>query len=462
MEYVLRQVSVLVKARRDSFKSPKPDAVRVLVFDVLTEVNHRDGYSNLLLPSALAASALDARDKGFATELLYGAIRMQGRHDYILGQVFDRPIAELDTGIVDICRLGVHQLFEMRVATHAAVSATVELARKAIGESKASYVNAILRKVSAQDLSYWLAPAQEITDDISRLSIIHSHPEWIVSAYFDLLKNIERVEAELIANNTPAQPTLVSWPGLSTQEDLIALGGVATPFSPYGAKVDSPPASIELIRHRQAGVQDEGSQLVAHIFSLAAHGSERILDLCAGPGGKAALLSSIARESGRLFIANEVSEARAALVKKVVKGAQVWVGDGRKVAEHGESFDAVLVDAPCTGLGALRRRPEVRWRRTLQGLRELTELQSELAEGALSVLNPGGIFGYATCSPHYAETSAQVKAILKKHPELEQVDVTSYLPENLHGATRDGALSLWASVHNTDSMYLALFRKRMD
>ena len=176
MEYVLRQVSVLAKARRDSFKSPKPDAVRVLVFDVLTEVNHRDGYSNLLLPSALAASALDARDKGFATELLYGAIRMQGRHDYILRQVFDRPIAELDTGIVDICRLGVHQLFEMRVATHAAVSATVELARKAIGESKASYVNAILRKVSAQDLSYWLAPCLLYTSPSPRDGLLSRMP----------------------------------------------------------------------------------------------------------------------------------------------------------------------------------------------------------------------------------------------------------------------------------------------
>ena len=235
-------VSALVKARRDNFKSPKPDAVRVLVFDVLTEVNRRDGYSNLLLPSALAASSLDARDKGFATELLYGTIRMQGRHDYILSQVFDRPIDEVDPGIVDICRLGVHQLFEMRVATHAAVAATVELARKAIGESKASYVNAILRKVSAQELSHWLAPAQEITDDISRLAIIHSHPEWIVSAYFDLLKDLDKVEAELVANNTPAQPTLVSWPGLSTQADLIELGGVATAYSPYGATVDSPPA----------------------------------------------------------------------------------------------------------------------------------------------------------------------------------------------------------------------------
>ena len=459
MEYDWFLVSALVKARRDSFKSPKPDAARLLVFDVLTEVNRRDGYSNLLLPSALAASNLDTRDRGFATELLYGTIRMQGRHDYILAQVFDRPITELDSGIVDICRLGVHQLFEMRVATHAAVSATVELARKAIGESKASYVNAILRKVSAHIADHWMAPAQEIKDDISRLAIVHSHPEWIVSAYFDLLKDVQKVEAELIANNTPAQPTLVSWPGLSTQADLIDLGGIATEFSPYGAKVDLPPASIDLIRHRQAGVQDEGSQLVAHIFSRAAEKSERILDLCAGPGGKAALLSSIARESGHVFVANEVSEARAALVKKVVKGAPVWVGDGRSISVHGEMFDAVLADVPCTGLGALRRRPEVRWRRTLQDLRALTELQLELAEGALSVLSPGGVFGYATCSPHYAETSAQVKAILKKHPELELIDVAPYLPDNLMSATREASLSLWASVHNTDSMFLALFRK---
>ena len=459
MEYVWFPVNALVKARRDSFKSPKPDAARLLVFDVLTEVNRRDGYSNLLLPGALAASNLDTRDRGFATELLYGTIRMQGRHDYILAQVFDRPITELDSGIVDICRLGVHQLFEMRVATHAAVSATVELARKAIGESKASYVNAILRKVSAHDANHWMAPAQEIRDDISRLAVVHSHPEWIVSAYFDLLKDVQKVEAELIANNTPAQPTLVSWPGLSTQADLIALGGVATEFSPYGAKVDLPPASIDLIRHRLAGVQDEGSQLVAHIFSRAAQESERILDLCAGPGGKAALLSSIARESGQMFVANEVSEARAALVKKVVKGAKVWVGDGRSISVHGEMFDAVLADVPCTGLGALRRRPEVRWRRTLQDLRTLTELQLELAEGALSVLSPGGVFGYATCSPHYAETSAQVKAILKKHPKLQLIDVAPYLPDNLVSATREASLSLWSSVHNTDSMFLALFRK---
>ena len=453
-------VNSLVKARRDSFKSPKPDAPRVLVYDILSEVNRRGGYSNLLLPQPLGASNFEQRDKGFATELLYGTLRMQGRHDYILSQVSDRPWSEVDEGIVDICRLGVHQLFEMRVATHAAVSATVELARKVIGESKASFVNAILRKVSAQSLEEWMKPVLAITDPVSRLSIQYSHPEWIVSAYFDLLKDYQRVEEELAANNVPATPTLVSWPGASTQEDLISEGAVATKFSPYGAKFEGAPGSLDLIRHRKAGVQDEGSQLVASTFSLATQSAKTVLDLCAGPGGKAALISHICGVEGRDFVANEVSEARAKLVKNVVGKFPVWVGDGREISSHGQSFDAIIADVPCTGLGALRRRPEVRWRRTVQDLRALTELQLELANAAIATLNSGGIFGYATCSPHFAETFGQVKMILKAHPELEQIDVTPFLPASLEGAVRDKSMALWTSVHDTDSMFLALFKKK--
>jgi 16S rRNA (cytosine967-C5)-methyltransferase len=290
---------------------------------------------------------------------------------------------------------------------------------------------------------------------------VYSHPEWIISAYFDLLKDLELVEAELRANNTPALPTLVAWPGLSSQSDLLALGGEATTYSPYGANVDIPPAAIDLIRHRKAGVQDEGSQLVAHIFSKATTDARRTLDLCAGPGGKAALLASLTKERGDIFVANEVSDARANLVKSVVQGATVWTGDGRTIASRGEMFDAVLADVPCTGLGALRRRPEVRWRRTLQDLRTLTQLQFELAEGAISVLNPGGVFGYATCSPHFAETTAQVNALLRRFPDMELLDVSPYLPQNLHGAVRNKALALWTSVHETDSMYLALLRKKV-
>ncbi len=451
-------VSSLVEPRRNSFKSPKPDASRLLAFDLLTEVNRNEGYSNLLLPQALNASKLDDRDRALVTELLYGTIRMQGKHDWVLSQISDRPWHEVDSGIVDICRLGVHQIHEMRVPDHAAVAATVEVARKRIGESKASFVNALLRSVTRKSIEDWFSPLAAIQDPVERLSITYSHPEWIVSAYFDLLKNWDEVEAALRINNEAATPTLVSWPGYSTQEDLINIGGEPTDFSPFGAHWKGNPGSLDLIKARKIGVQDEGSQLVAQVFSKAAAGN-KWLDLCAGPGGKAALLSAIARERGIDFTANEFSSARAELVKQVVHGDRVLVSDGRMIAQTGEKFDAILIDAPCTGLGALRRRPEVRWRRTLQDLRALTQLQRELIQSAIQALNPRGLLGYATCSPHLAETSIQIADIKKSNLDVEQVSVESFLPQGLENAVRDGAMSLWTHKHGTDAMYLALFQK---
>jgi len=261
----------MVEARRNTFKSPKPDAVRLLVYDILREVNRSDGYSNLLLPQALTASNFEQRDKGFATELLYGTLRMQGRHDYIAAQVSDRPWSEVDPGIVDVVRLGAHQLFEMRVPSHAAVSATVELARKVLGESKASFVNALLRKMSAQSLDQWLASAQSISDPIERLSVIYSHPEWIVSAYFDLLRDFAEVELLLSANNLAATPTIVWWPGRSSAEELMLLGAQPTKYSDFGMKFEGAPSTLEAVRHRRAGVQDEGSQLEPDYRRLAQH-----------------------------------------------------------------------------------------------------------------------------------------------------------------------------------------------
>ena len=403
------------------FTKPRPDAPRLLAFDIISEVNRRGGYSNLLLPQALADS---------------------------------------DPEIIDLARMGAHQVFSMRTPPHAAVSATVDVARKKLGESKGSFINALMRKSTSKELTQWLEPLQSETDVIKRMSIEYSHPEWIISAYFDLLKDENLVRDELISNNTPAKPTLVSWPGASTQEELISLGAKPTGYSRFGAFHDEPPASLEVIRHRRAGVQDEGSQLVAQIFADATSTAERTLDLCAGPGGKAALLSHICDVSGRDFVANEISEPRAALVKKVIGRFPVIVGDARAIAESGQSFDAILADVPCTGLGALRRRPEVRWRRSLKDLAPLLQLQSEIVEGALAVLEPGGFFGFATCSPHYAETTAQVQSILKKHQDLELIDISTFLPAGLEQSTRGGALSLWGHLHNTDSMFLALFQKK--
>ena len=449
----------MVEARRNTFKSPKPDASRLLAFDLISEVNRNNGYSNLLLPQALTASTLEERDRNLVTELVYGTIRMQGKHDWVLSQISDRPWSEVDAGIVDVARMGVHQIHEMRIPDHAAVAATVEVARKRVGESKASFVNALLRSVTRKPVHEWFAPLADIKDPIERMAIQYSHPEWIISAYYDLLKDWDQVESALAMNNVPAMPTLVSWPGYSTQADLIAIGAEPTEFSELGARWKGNPGSLELIRHRLAGVQDEGSQLVATIFASFA-GGRKWLDLCAGPGGKAALLAAIARERSIEFTANEISVPRAELVKRVVHGARVWVGDGRDIASHNEKFDAILIDAPCTGLGALRRRPEVRWRRNLQDLRELTALQRELIESAICVLEPGAVLGYATCSPHLAETTVQVNDILKKHPELELLDATAHLPKGLQDASRGGAMSLWTHKHGTDAMFLAVFAKR--
>jgi 16S rRNA (cytosine967-C5)-methyltransferase len=451
-------VNSLAEARRNTFKSPKPDASRLLAFDLLTEVNRNEGYSNLLLPQALNASKLEERDRALVTELLYGTIRMQGKHDWVLSQISDRPWNEVDPGIVDICRLGVHQIHEMRIPDHAAVAATVEVARKRVGESKASFVNALLRSVTRKSIEEWFAPLLTISDPVERFSIQYSHPEWIVSAYFDLLKDWREVESALAINNEAALPTLVAWPGYSTQQDLIEIGGDPTEFSPFGAHWKGNPGALDLIKERKIGVQDEGSQLVAEVFAKAAAGTQW-LDLCAGPGGKAALLSSIARTRGVTFTANEFSAPRAELVKQVVHGDRVLVSDGREINALGEKFDAILIDAPCTGLGALRRRPEVRWRRTLQDLRALTQLQRELIDSAIEALNPGGVLGYATCSPHLAETSIQIADIKRKHAELNQIDVDPFLPEKLEGANRGGAMSLWTHKHGTDAMYLALFQK---
>ncbi len=448
----------MAEARRNTFKSPKPEPSRLLAFDLLTEVNRNEGYSNLLLPQALNSSKLDERDKSLVTELLYGTIRMQGKHDWVLAHISDRPWTEVDPGIVDICRMGVHQIHEMRIPDHAAVASTVEVARKRLGESKASFVNALLRNVTRKSQEDWFLPLSAISDPVERMSIQYSHPEWIVSAYYDLLKNWDEVEQALAINNEAATPTLVSWPGLSTIDDLKSIGGEPTTFSPYGAHWKGNPGALDLIKARKIGVQDEGSQLVASVFAAASAGNNW-LDMCAGPGGKAALLSNIAREKKIVFTANEVSAVRADLVRQVVNGDRVLVGDGREIGNLEEKFDAILIDAPCTGLGALRRRPEVRWRRNLQDLRELTQLQRELIDSGIKALTVGGILGYATCSPHLAETTIQVSDLKRKHGNMEQIDVSPYLPDNLENSERDHAMALWTHRTGTDAMFLALFKK---
>jgi 16S rRNA (cytosine967-C5)-methyltransferase len=433
-----------------SNKPRRIDNPRLLAFEVLAEIGLQGAYSNLILPKALSESILEANDRAFATELVYGTLRMQGRHDHFISAASDRSLEQIDPKALIVLRLGTHQLKQMRVPSHAAIYESVELAKKVVGKSTASFVNAILRKIDSLDFEQLSKPTQEY----ARLALEYSHPEWIVSSYFDSLKNSSDVINLLQANNNPAKPTLIAWPGLAAQGELLEAGALAIATSSVAATFDGNPGDIAAIRERRAGVQDLGSQLVVEKFYDQFKPNLRWLDLCAGPGGKAAYLSALLKRDGGSLLANEISNERAKLVSQVMHHGEVNISDGRSMPDELGKFDRILLDAPCTGIGALRRRPEVRWRRNLQDLKNLTQLQSELLESASRLLSPGGIIAYVTCSSHQAETKFQIRSFLKQHSNFTRIHIQD------ERADIDGDLQLWPHRDGTDAMFLSLLRSK--
>ena len=444
---------------------PHPDAARRVAFDLLRAVDERDAYANLTLPALLRERGLRGRDAGFATELGYGTLRGQGTYDAVLAACVDRPLDQVDPPVRDVLRLGAHQLLSMRVPPHAAVAATVELARAVLGEGRASFVNAVLRRVGGRELTDWLHEvAPPYADDpLGHLAVVHSHPRWVVSAFRDALAgNLDETAALLAADNRPPEVTLVARPGRATVDELLAAGARPGAWSPYAAVLEGgDPSAVPAVRDGRAGVQDEGSQLVALALAAAPVDGrdERWLDMCAGPGGKAALLGATARQRGVALLAVEVAPHRARLVRQAADAdVTVVVADGRVPAWPDDAFDRVLLDAPCTGLGALRRRPEARWRRQPSDLPGLAGLQRELLWRAVDATRPGGVVSYVTCSPHLAETRAVVADILRRRPDVAREDARPLLPEVPDlGAGPD--VQLWPHRHGTDAMYLALLRR---
>lgn len=432
-----------------SKKLRRIDDPRLLAFEVLVQVELEGAYSNLILPKALTDSALEVKDRAFATELVYGSLRMQGRHDHFIAAASDRAFDQIDPKALIVMRIGTHQLKEMRVPSHAAIYESVELAKKVVGKSTSSFINAILRKIDSLDFEQLPSPNQEF----SRLALEYSHPEWIVSSYFDSLKSEDEVRNLLKANNSAAKPVLIAWPGLASIDELVDAGALPITTSGFAASFDGNPGDIPAIRQRRAGVQDLGSQIVVEKFYQSFLPDLRWLDLCAGPGGKAAYLSALLKRDGGYLLANEISSERAKLVSQVLHHGEVTVNDGRSMPEELRKFDRILLDAPCTGIGALRRRPEVRWRRNLQDLKNLAQLQSELLDSATRLLSSGGVIAYITCSSHQAETKFQVRSFLKRHSSFTRIPVED------ERSDIDGDLQLWPHRDGSDAMFLSLLRK---
>jgi 16S rRNA (cytosine967-C5)-methyltransferase len=456
------------------YRRPQKDPVRILAFEALRAVDERDAYANLVLPPLLRRARekgdFDGRDAALATELVYGTLRRQGTYDAILAVCVDRPLREVDPPVLDVLSLGVHQLLGTRIPAHAAVSATVELARVVLGDGRAKFVNAVLRKVARNDLDRWLeevAPPYD-EDPEDHLAVVHSHPRWIVSALWDSLGGGRAgIEDLLEADNERPEVTLVARPGRATTEELLGEeAAVPGRWSPYAVRLTEggEPGAVNAVREGRAGVQDEGSQLVALALANAPLDGpdEKWLDGCAGPGGKAALLAALAAERGAVLLASEKQPHRAGLVAKALDGNpgpyQVIAADGTRPPWRPGSFDRVLVDVPCTGLGALRRRPEARWRRRPEDLDGFAPLQRGLLRTALESVRAGGVVGYATCSPHLAETHGVLAGVLRKHPEVERLDARAALPAMPRLGDGPG-VQLWPHRHGTDAMFLALLRR---
>ncbi len=462
------------------------DPARLAAYDVLRAVHTSESYANLVLPALLHERRITGRDAAFATELAYGTLRLRGRYDVVIQLAAGRPTHRLDAPLLDALRLGVHQLLGMRVPAHAAVSETVGLVRARVGAGPAQLTNAVLRTVSREDPAAWLDRVASTadptgTDQVARLAAVHSHPAWVVRALREGLvaagRDPEELPALLAADNAPPRVTLVARPGLSTPEELCAGRSGAAPgrWASTAVLTDhGDPHDLAAVREGRAGVQDEGSQLVALALAAAPLDGpdSRWLDLCAGPGGKAALLGALAAARGARLVANEIAPHRVELVRHALAALpagtveEIRTGDGRTVGQDEPGrYDRVLVDAPCTGLGALRRRPEARWRRTPADLPVLTGLQRDLLRSALDAVRVGGVVGYATCSPHLAETDLVVRDVVRAAARagrsVEMVDARAVLAQLAPGiplADRP-QVQLWPHVHGTDAMHLTLLRR---
>ncbi|MHA3684586.1 RsmB/NOP family class I SAM-dependent RNA methyltransferase [Leucobacter sp. HY1910] len=464
---------------------PRVSPARLAAYDVLRDVTEREAFANLALPARIREAGLDHRDAGLVTELVAGTLRWRGRYDRIIELASAREVAQVDPRTLNVLRLGVHQLLGMRTASHAAVNESVELQRLVASPGGAGFVNGVLRAVGRVAPEEWderIAAGASSKDQA--LAAQTSHPAWVLRALRAALKAEGRgdeLPALLEADNIAPLVNLALLPGFGESADLERQHGpegdaviVASGFSPVGYTLagGDPARAIAAAGLPEGAlrVQDQGSQLAALALSRARPiaSGERWLDLCAGPGGKSALLGAEARAAGATVRANEVAPHRAQLVRSSVEAVadtvEVVSFDGRRdEAYGGEEFDRILVDAPCSGLGALRRRPEARWRKQPSDLPELTQLQADLLDAAVAHLKPGGVLAYVTCSPHLAETRAGVDRLLARHEGLRELDARQTVSTLARGdidlAGDELSVQLWPHRHGTDAMFIALFTR---
>lgn len=456
--------------RRDLAVSPvevgrirSPGTAREIALTVILAVEQEGAYVNLALNQAYARYNPPARDRAFITELVYGTVRRRNTLDWALKPYLRRP--SLDAVVLNILRLGAYQLIYLeRVPASAACNESAQMTRRMGFSSAVGLVNAVLRSLSRSLPLVYPDPA---TEAILYLSLYHSHPQWLVTEWSELFGYRETQDL-LAADNRPA-PFAVRTNTLKiTRAQLAArlteAGITATPalWAPEGLYLEKAGTTDNsLFQEGLYFIQDEAAMLVSR--ALAPAKGSLVIDLCGAPGGKTTHLATLMEGSGRV-LSVDIHPHRLALLEQNVRRLGLTNvaghhGDARCLPEYHGAADFVLVDAPCSGLGVLRRRPDLRWRKSPSDMAGLVQLQAELLDSAALCLKPGGVLVYSTCTIRPQENELQVANFLDRHADFHRADLYPLLPEGLTSGHPDGPqrgeLQLLPHRHTTDGFFLA-------
>jgi 16S rRNA (cytosine967-C5)-methyltransferase len=423
---------------------------RAVALDVIRRVTDEGAYSNLAIARTLERARLPELDAAFATELAYGTLRRLVPIDRLLAGLVDRPLETAPKDARAALRLGAYQLRYLRVPAHAAVAETVAL----VPARRRGFVNAVLRRLAAAGAEMEPEPDDPAEAIAQRTGLA----PWAAGELVRLLGDEADEAAAALAERGPT--TLRVNPCRASVKDVEEQLGSAGVAFERGALDEGSlllragsPSALPGFAEGHFAVQDQASAFVVRV--LAPVRGERIADVCAGPGGKAGHLACLVGEKGRV-VAADVSTARVGLVRETLERlgvrAALVVQDARRPALR-EGFDAVLVDAPCSGIGSARRRPELLWRARRDELSGLARLQVGIATAAAGLLRPGGRLVYSVCTFPRAETDAVCDALLRRRPDLEPLALAG--PEGPAERIR-----LWPHRHGSDAMFIAGFRRR--
>lgn len=416
------------------------------------------------------ASVEDPRARGLATELTYGATRWRGALDAELRPLCRLPLGRLSAAVRAALRLGLYQLRHTdRIPPYAAVAASVDLARRHDRPAAAGLVNAVLRRAASATRAAPAAAPSGAT--AAELAASHSHPEWLVRRWLGRL-GLPATQALLAADNRAPVLTLranvLRCTGEALRQELLAAGLESRPgrWLPEAVQLvqGGAPAELPALRSGRCTVQGEASMLVAHVADPAP--GDFCLEVAAAPGGKATHLAERMGDVGTV-VANDSEPRRAELCAQAarrlgLRSVRARTGDARALPGEFEGrADIVVADVPCTGLGTLAARPDLRWHKRESDIASLAALQAELIRSAARCVKPGGRLVYSTCTTEPEENEAVIADFLAAHPEFEPMDIRPRLPQDLRAeaGAQAGMLRLWPHVHGTDGFFIAAMRR---